>query len=533
MRLDDWFLVPEDRGNLFSTIDSRHARGEAWSEGNDVRFLIDGTTYFARLADAFAGLEAGDELRLTDWRSDGDELLYVDGPTIAEATASACARGVDVRGLLWRSHSDRLAFSAQQNRRFSSIVTRAGGQILLDERVRRGGSHHQKLVIFRHRAGRDGDVAFVGGIDLCHGRRDDSHHRGDRQMITLDERYGTTPAWHDVQLDVRGPAVGDLDATFRERWDDPTPLNHAGPARALFSRLAKRDRVVKPLPTPLDDPPASGGLAVQVLRTYPSRRPAYPFAPAGERSVARAFAKAIERARSLVYIEDQYFWSAEIATLLAGALRRHASLQVIVVVPRFPDKDGAVSGPPSRLAQERAMAIVRAAGGERVGFYSIENDLGSPVYVHAKVCVIDDVWATVGSDNLNRRSWTHDSELSCAIIDSVLDERRPRDPGGLGDGSRKFARDLRLALWAEHLGRAPDDEELVDIAQAGDLWRQTAAALALWRAGDASGPRPTGGVRVHDVEPVSGLTRLWAEFVYRVVFDPDGRPFALRIRNRF
>jgi phosphatidylserine/phosphatidylglycerophosphate/cardiolipin synthase-like enzyme len=65
-------------------------------------------------------------------------------------------------------------------------------------------------------------VAFVGGIDLCHGRRDDTQHRGDGQAIELDRRYGPHPPWHDIQLEVSGPAVGDLDFTFRERWVDPT-----------------------------------------------------------------------------------------------------------------------------------------------------------------------------------------------------------------------------------------------------------------------------------------------------------------------
>ena len=86
--------------------------------------------------------------------------------------------------------------------------------------------------------------------------------------------------------------------------------------------------------------------------------------------------------------------------------------------------------------------------------------------MHAKVCVIDDVWATVGSDNFNRRSWTHDSELGLAVLDEARDERAPVDPGGLGDGARRFARDLRLALAREHLGRAADDvDDLLDPVQ--------------------------------------------------------------------
>ena len=533
MRFDDWFLTPEERGNPSTEIDRRRGGHVGWTENNHVAFLIDGATYFTQLAKAFEPLERGDEVRFADWRSDGDECLFPGGPTVGDLIAQACRNGVDVRGLLWRSHSDRFAFSAKENRRFAKKISKAGGEVLLDERVRRGGSHHQKLFLIRRRGAPDQDVAFVGGIDLSHGRRDDNEHHGNEQAIKLDERYGAQPAWHDVQLEVRGPAIGDLEATFHERWEDPTPLNHSSRARAWVSRTLRRDRVALALPEPLADPPPSGGHAVQILRSYPSRRPGYPFAPDGERSVARGFAKAIKRARSLIYLEDQYFWSIEIAKLLATELRRQPQLQLVMVVPRFPDKDGRVSGPPSRFAQQRAIDIVQAAGGDRVGIYDVQNDAGSPIYVHAKVCVIDDVWATVGSDNLNRRSWTHDSELSCAIIDSRIDQRAPRDPGGLGDQSRTFARDLRVALWAEHLGRAADDPELLDCVGATDLWRRCSTSATSPATVDTESGRRVSRIRPHVIEPVSRGNRWWASTVYRLVFDPDGRPLALRLRRRY
>jgi phosphatidylserine/phosphatidylglycerophosphate/cardiolipin synthase-like enzyme len=469
MRLEDWFLLPGERGNPATGIDSGRPGGVAWTEGNHVEFRVEGATYFARLAAVMSNLAPDGEVRFTDWRGDGDERLADGGPAVSTILADLCRRGADVRGLLWRSHSDRLAFSAKQNRRLSVEVTEAGGEVLLDERVRRGGSHHQKLVVIRHPSSPERDVAFIGGIDLSHGRRDDSRHLGDRQAIQLDRRYGPHPPWHDAHLEVHGPAVDDLDTTFRERWEDPTPLNHAGGLRSAASRVMSRDRHASPLPASLAPPPALGSHAVQVIRTYPARRPKYPFAPEGERSIARAFSKAIDRARALIYLEDQYFWSAEIAERLANALRRNRELQLIVVVPRYPDKDGRLSGPPARLAQARTMATVQAAGGGRVGIYDLENEEGGPVYIHAKICIIDDVWASVGSDNLNRRSWTHDSELSCAVIDSELDVRVPIDPGGLGDRSRRFARCLRLALWGEHLGRSAEDPELLDLANGAAL----------------------------------------------------------------
>ena len=533
MRFDDWFLTSEERGNPMTTIDVHQPGLVAWTEDNHVDFHIDGVSYFTRLSESISSLEANDEIRFSDWRGDGDEVVASNGISIAALLANSCRRGVDVRGLLWRSHSDRFGFNKQQNHRLAVEVTEAGGEVLLDERVRRGGSHHQKLILIRHQSRADHDVAFIGGIDLSHGRRDDARHNGDVQAIKLDPRYGPRPPWHDVQLEIGGPAVSQLDLTFRERWEDPTPLNHSGRLRALLSRAMSRDRVTRALPEPLGEPAARGRHAVQVLRTYPSRNPKYAFAPRGERSVARAFAKAIRRARNVIYIEDQYLWSVEIAKLLAAALRQHPQLQVIGIVPRYPDKDRKLSGPPSRLAQARALAILRKAGGDRVGIYDIENEAGTPVYVHAKVCVIDDVWATVGSDNLNRRSWTHDSELSCAVIDSELDHRIPIDPGGLGDGSRRFARALRLSLWSEHLGRTPDDPELLNLSDSSVLWRTSADELERWRTNPDEGTQPSCRIRPHAIEPVARGSRFWADIVYRLIFDPDGRPLKLRLRRRF
>ena len=72
--------------------------------------------------------------------------------------------------------------------------------------------------------------------------------------------------------------------------------------------------------------------------------------------------------------------------------------------------------------------------------FDLENDAGTPIYVHAKVCVVDDHWMTIGSDNLNLRSWTHDSELTCAVVDpdgelprslrTIAVGRAPRAAGG-------------------------------------------------------------------------------------------------------
>ena len=100
---------------------------------------------------------------------------------MVEVLCAADERGVDVRGLVWRSHLDQTGFFASENRHLGEQMQERGAEVLLDMRVRAGGSHHQKFVVVRYRDRPEEDVAFVGGMDLAHNRRDDAHHRGDRQ----------------------------------------------------------------------------------------------------------------------------------------------------------------------------------------------------------------------------------------------------------------------------------------------------------------------------------------------------------------
>ncbi|HSP08767.1 MAG TPA: phospholipase D-like domain-containing protein [Candidatus Dormibacteraeota bacterium] len=491
--------------------------------------MIHGATYFRRLLAAVRDMHAGDQLFFTDWRGDPDQRL--DGTVeneIGAVLADAARRGVSVKGLLWRSHADRLGFSAKENRHLGIQVNAAGGEVLLDQRVRLGGSHHQKLIVLRCASAPEKDVAFVGGIDLCHSRRDDEVHSGDPQSQKMAPVYGDRPPWHDVQVAIQGPAVGDLDFHFRERWNDPGRLSRdpVGIAHDLLRHTQRKASKLPPMPP---DPSPVGTHSVQVLRTYARRHGGYPFAPGGERSVARGFRKAIRRARRLIYVEDQFMWSAEVAKTFADALRANAALRLIAVVPRFFDQAGTMTLLPNQVGRELAVKVLLDAAPDRVALYDVENLDGVPVYVHAKVSVIDDVWASVGSDNFNRRSWSHDSEIACAVLDAERDLREPVDPNGLGDGARPFARNLRLRLWQEHLGREDgEDRDLLDPIQAWTVFRQTAEALDRWHAGGGIGQRPPGRVRPHPRIRPSRWTRLWAKPFYRIVYDPDARTRAMR-----
>ncbi|SEQ81197.1 phospholipase D family protein [Microlunatus flavus] len=555
--LPDWLIGKAERANPRTVLDDQHPGDEAWSTGNMVRPLIHGGAYFPHLLAHVEAARPGDLVLFTDWRGDGDEqLLDQEGSDVLRVLGEADRRGVDVRGLIWRSHLDALSFSAHENRTLGIRLQEQGAEALLDMRVRTGGSHHQKLVVIRYRDRPADDVAYVGGIDLSHSRRDDAGHEGDPQAQPMAAAYGPTPAWHDVQVVISGPAVHDVETVFRERWTDPTPLSQ-NPLFWLHDKLTRTDLSLDPLPDQAPPPaPVPGGThTVQLLRTYPNLRHGrdYPFARGGERSVARGYGKALKRARRLVSIEDQYLWSPDVARAFEEALGSSPDLRVVAVLPPVPDQSSPLSRIPQDYARQETLDLLQDAGGDRVAFYSLENHAGRPVYVHAKVCVMDDVWATVGSDNFNRRSWTHDSELSAVVVDEAAPDGSP--------GLSAYARRLRLTLAAEHLDRevgaarfrgdtghlldpsAPvdvDDDALasamadcLDPHAMFDAYAAAADRLDAWYAGGQVGPRPAGRLRRLVPPQLGPLTRLWAKPMTRLVHDPDGRPARLRRAREF
>ncbi|KGN33350.1 phospholipase D [Knoellia sinensis KCTC 19936] len=524
-----WLLTQSERANPHTRLDDGHHGEAAWSTGNVVRPLVDGAEYFAELHRVIEATTEGDMVMFVGWRVDGDQQLTDDpSSTLLKVLDRAQARRVQVRGLIWRSHTEAVDFSAEKNRQVAEEFADEDvdhAEVLLDMRVRRGGAHHQKFVVVRHRDEPERDVAFVGGIDVAHSRRDDSEHHGDPQQQALAAPFGPSPGWHDVQCAISGPAVADVETVFRERWDDPSPL-----APALHSRI--RDRLGRvpheptPLPPPFPPPPAvgRGTHVVQILRTYPPLRRgrSYPFAPHGERSIALAHLKAAGQAREFVYLEDQYLWSSTITAALAEALSANPNLHVVAVLPHRPDLEGV--GELMQLeGRLEAIEQLGAAGPGRFAAYGIENHAGWPVYVHAKVVVIDDWYATVGSDNINRRSWTHDSELTALVVDDAGLDHSP------------YARSLRLRLAAEHLDRplsGPGHVEAMSDCVSGrglfDAYAASAEALQSWHDGGGLGSRPAGRLRPLTAPRLRAGQRRLLELPQRLFGDPDGRPRRLR-----
>jgi phosphatidylserine/phosphatidylglycerophosphate/cardiolipin synthase-like enzyme len=211
------------------------------------------------------------------------------------------------------------------------------------------------------------------------------------------------------------------------------------------------------------------------------------------------------------------------------------------------------------------MRAIIEAGGDRVALFGLCNEVGLPIYVHSKTCVIDHRWASVGSDNRNRRSWTGDSEVACTVVDARgdLDQAAPEDA---------FPRVLLRTLVAEHLGCGTDDvpedprelfDAMVACADALDEWydggspdkqsgirgrlqrrvphrivpiprsvathirghlkRRERVRLRAQGLSQADG-RPPGRLRRLATPELTAAQLIWAPRLYDLLFDPDGRP---------
>lgn len=301
----------------------------------------------------------------------------------------------------------------------------------LDTKSRPTHAHHQKALVV------DGRVGFVGGLDL-------TTLEGDRWDVPGHPlRFGR--GWHDVALRIEGEAVADLEASFVQRWEAVTGEGERD--------LPRRQPVVE---RGWDTP-------CQIVRTIPRR--VYAFVRRGEYGIAHAYLTALAGAKRFVYIENQYLWAPEIVDALTTAMGRNAGgrFRIVVVLPaeadfgKF-DNDKHVERL-HKVDAGRGMfhAYTLYSGGAASGPLGFSY---RPVYVHGKVAIVDDEWYTVGSANLNGRGLATDTEMNAQAIDAA------------------GARDLRLRLWAEHLGSTVEELAPLDPVEAIDtLWVECAAKV--------------------------------------------------------
>ena len=360
---------------------------------NRLEVLIDGVEALSELAAAIEASQSS--VWLAGWYFSPDFLLRKDSSKTLSELLGELAKRVEVRLIAWAGaplplfHPDR-----SEVRTVAQALARDGRvAVALDSRERPMHCHHEKLAII------DGQQAFVGGIDL-------TSYAGDR-LDSRDHPPRGSLGWHDATTHIRGPAVADVAEHFRLRWQDV---------------------VGEQLPEPRPPEPA-GNVDLQVVRTVPER--VYRSWPRGEFTILESYLRALRSAGQLIYLENQFLWSPEIVSILLEKLRDPPSerFRLLVLLPAKPN-----NGNDDTRGQLGLLAQADDGAGRFLActLYQ-EGDKARPIYVHAKVAIIDDGWLTIGSANLNEHSLFNDTEMNVVTHDPVL------------------ARQTRLRLWAEHL----------------------------------------------------------------------------------
>ena len=405
-------------GHVFDHSSEWAEGGPPARDGNKIEVLIDGEESFGAMAEAIGS--AREHVEVAGWHMEPDFRLGDPGDTLEETLGEA-GRRAEVRVLLWAGAPLPPPFRPRRGEAkdaagcFNAL---RGVRCTLDSEERLLHCHHEKLVVV------DGGTAFVGGFDfstLGASRLDGSHHPPKDPM-----------GWHDATFRIEGPLVADVAEHFRLRW---------------------REVADESLPA-LPPPPPAGDTTAQLVRTVPEG--VYDGLPRGEFTILSSYVAALRAARDFVYLENQFLWSSEVVKILAEKLRNPPTdgFRLVLLLPAKP-----TTGNDDTLGQLAVLAEADDGNGRFVAstLYGRDGRDAKPVYVHAKVGIVDDRWLTIGSGNLNNHSLFNDSEVNVVTHDARL------------------ARETRLRLWAEHLeqpveklaGRAPT--EVVD-----DVWIPTA-----------------------------------------------------------
>jgi phosphatidylserine/phosphatidylglycerophosphate/cardiolipin synthase-like enzyme len=474
----------------------------------------------------------------------------------------AIADGVEVRALYWDNFlanlkgGEGLETGHANNQEMTALlnIERNGkrGYAIRDRATRAFGSFHQKGIVLV-KGSPPGITAWVGGIDLALGRWDTVRH----PEADPDRQGGK---WWDLQLRIDGPAAIDVLRNFAQRWwaigaflkeastfpdefADCVPVDAPPEIRTDTQSMLTLPTVAQLVR------PSEPAASVQITRTCPPRschskiappqqppgtlEPQGTIAENGELGSLASYIKAIGMARRFVLINDQYFFSPEIALALHEALTRAdgPSFAVLMLPKDLSEFDlidpmlfkvrqkalhilvhggswAAPSVPAGQLADSFRLAhcgdVTANAGTQpsplagRVAILHARNQDGGAVYVHAKHMIVDDVWMSIGSANLGYRSTTYDFEANASVVGDLLDF-----------GGSDLVRAQRIELARRMLGLP---------AAYASLIADPEAMFAQFKAIEAKGDLPSHGL--HPLGPMcQELTPAYMKKVGDAAFD--------------
>jgi cardiolipin synthase len=223
--------------------------------------------------------------------------------------------------------------------------------------------HRRQLVV-------DGRVAFTGGVNIS---ATYSSAPGGKHSRKAGEPRKPKEGWRDTHVEIEGPVVAEFQKLFMETWE-----RQRGPAlaqRDYFPKLETRGRQV-----------------VRVIGTTPER---------AQSQVFRTLMSAITHAESTIHLTIAYFApDPQLLGALIAAARR--GVDVRLLLPSYTD-----SSPIFHLGRSYYTKLLK--GGVKI--YERRGAI-----MHAKTACIDGVWSTVGSSNLDWRSFLHNDEINAVIL---------------------------------------------------------------------------------------------------------------------
>ena len=385
----------------------------------------------------------------------------------------------------------RRAMFAQSKKRLDKQKPTSAALRGFEFYLNHGWVMHAKMVLA-------GDTAFMVASPFQQSYFDGPEHR------IADGRRGGAAGLptHEVSVALKGDVVDkELRAHFYECWNHHT-VEGKPPAEQREA----------PVAGPAQTWPKA---SVQIARSLPGKR--FTDAPRGRDMILHAYLTAIHNAKHFIYLENQYFQEAAIAQALARALKDKPNLHVIMLLNSDNDQFWYIRSQNALIQEirdycgpsvdQRFAVMMRWSDALKDGKRQV-----IPNYVHAKLGIIDDVWLTIGSANLDGASlstslyeelvypWDPDRTQRAVEVNAVIStaaDLPAADPdlavaalarrGGRGRAmprrtgvarsalpSSTFSiADLRRTLWAEHLGYAPTDAKLDQTT--AKLWKDRSA----------------------------------------------------------
>ena len=353
--------------------------------GNQATLLVDGPATYAAMYDAIR--KAKHNVNLETFILEDDPLTQ----TLTELLIRKRSAGVEVN-LLYdavgaigtpAAFFERLRAAGIQMLEFNPVSALKPAAL-----ARINNRNHRKLLIV------DGRVVFTGGVNLG------SELSGSGSGASQENERGLS--WRDTNVRIEGPVAAEFQRAFLRHWK-----SQAGPA------LARSDYF----------PPVRPGGA-HIVRAIASR------ADAPVPLIYSTLISAIRSASRRIHITGAYFApNPHFLRALKDAARR--GVEVILVLPQHSD-----SWLPLAAGHSHYTALLEAG----ISIYERQDYV-----LHAKTIMIDDVWSTIGSSNLDWRSFRHNDEINAVSLG--------RDFAGqmqtLFEDDLKHSKRITLAQWRQ------------------------------------------------------------------------------------